>query len=233
MKKKEYVCKKFNTIYFMNKLILIIIFFLILSCKQNKQSNNIEKGNSSVHDSVTISFTKDKENINDEDTLYVSQNNNAFVLGDKYKNIINYLAIKFEPYIRYTDFPIDIIYKGEKHAIDFSSNPKYKYYKTVISEGYKKGGVNFAGHYCFIYWGCGTECKQSILVDLKTGKIYNGIMGSLGFKHYNNSRMLIVNPTLSIGSDPYHPKPEYYLDCPYCKPKVYIWNENKKEFEKR
>jgi hypothetical protein len=45
--------------------------------------------------------------------------------------------------------------------------------------------------------------------------------------------MLIVNPTNHLENDPYHPKPEYYLDCPYCKPEIYIWNDFKKIFEKR
>ena len=32
---------------------------------------------------------------------------------------------------------------------------------------------NFAGHYVLATWGCGTQCTQVAIVDLKTGFVYH------------------------------------------------------------
>ena len=34
--------------------------------------------------------------------------------------------------------------------------------------------VEFAGHYTIPRWGCRTECNVFVIVDPKTGKIYDG-----------------------------------------------------------
>jgi hypothetical protein len=34
--------------------------------------------------------------------------------------------------------------------------------------------VEFAGHYTIPRWGCGTDCNGFVVVDSKTGKIYEG-----------------------------------------------------------
>ena len=155
------------------------------------------------------------------DTLYFSDNNDAFVIGDSITKQINYIAIKFEPDISLNDFPVDSIYRNRPATIDWSGNNDAKKFKTTITETYKKEGINFAGHYCFVFWGCGSPCQSSIIIDAITGKIYNGLNAALGYNFKIDSRMIIVNPTDSSG---------YYLDCPYCKPEIYIFDTIKNEF---
>lgn len=84
--------------------------------------------------------------------------------------------------------------------------------------------MNFGGHYCFVEWGCGSPCQTSALVDLKTGVVYDGVDAALGYEFRKDSRMLIVNPPDSTG---------FYLNCPYCEPLIYVWNEKSKKFEQR
>ena len=36
--------------------------------------------------------------------------------------------------------------------------------------------INFAGHYMLVSYGCGTSCVAFNVVDVKTGKIYDGMM---------------------------------------------------------
>jgi hypothetical protein len=61
-------------------------------------------------------------------------------------------------------------YVGKLNPTDFSSSPELKNWKTVISKGYTQG-VNFAGKYTLISWGCGSGCVQNALVNAETGKV--------------------------------------------------------------
>ncbi|MCU4189185.1 hypothetical protein M9Q43_08420 [Flavobacterium sp. HXWNR29] len=65
---------------------------------------------------------------------------------------------------------------------------------------------------------------MSVIIDRRTGKIYDAPNSELGYKFKADSRMLIVNPPDSLG---------FYDDCSYCIPKIYILNEQTKKFELR
>jgi hypothetical protein len=60
---------------------------------------------------------------------------------------------------------------GRLHSIDFSSSPDLRNWKTVLSKGYAQG-VNFAGRYVIVTWGCGSECTQNAIIDAETGKVF-------------------------------------------------------------
>jgi hypothetical protein len=223
----------------MKRLLYIIGLIILFSCKPNKpntiiESNNVTKSDSTIKtDSIKNTSIVNTNNSDRMITLYVSMNKDAYVLGDSISKRINYLAIKFEPHVLFSDFKVDSIYQGVFNQIDYNSNPNGKQFKTRIKEAYSKNKVNFAGHYCFVEWGCGLPCQYSVIVDVTTGKIYNGLSSALDYEFQRDSRMIIVNPVNYSGIDLYHPKPGYFLDCPYCKPEIYIWNEEKKIFEQR
>jgi hypothetical protein len=105
--------------------------------------------------------------------------------------------------------------------LDFKSNPSAKMFKTIISNEYEKG-ANFAGHYSFVLWGCGSPCQSSLLVDHKTGKIYDGVSASLGYSFRKSSQLIITNPKNEDGS---------LAACGGCKERRWLWNEDKKVFE--
>jgi len=71
-------------------------------------------------------------------------------------------------------------------------------------------GVNFAGHYVFVEWSCGTNCQQSAVVDAITGRVYPGPEGTHGYSFKTDSRLLITNPPGS-GRDADSIPPEYWL----------------------
>lgn len=54
--------------------------------------------------------------------------------------------------------------------------------------------VNFAGHCIFLFWGCGTSCQQSAIIDAKTKKVDFGPSAATGFIYFPNSRLLVSNP---------------------------------------
>lgn len=137
------------------------------------------------------------------------------------KYSINYASYKFEPYLNFEDYTTPHIYKGNHAVIKLNSHELARQYKTIITETYYKEGLNFAGHYCFIWWGCGSPCKGSAVVDLKTGDVYEGPTSSLGYEFKKNSRMIIINPPDSSG---------FFDDCAFCHPEIWIWDEDAKKF---
>jgi hypothetical protein len=91
-------------------------------------------------------------------------------------------------------YKVNEIYCGKKHTVNFESNRTARVYRTVILENYRLSGVNFAGHYFFVYWGCGSPCAGSAIVDVITGKVYDGPDSAFGYKFEKDSRLVIVNP---------------------------------------
>ena len=79
----------------------------------------------------------------------------------------------------------------------------------------KEHGVNFAGHFCFVYWGCGSPCKLSAVVDMKTGIVYNGVPSSIGYAFKKNSKVLVLNPPDTNGW--------YDKNISHQIPKQYVW----------
>lgn len=130
--------------------------------------------------------------------------------------------LKFEPNISFSDFEVTI--ENVKAEVDLNSNKSGTKFKTAIKREYDNVKSLFAGHYTLAYWGCGSPCQMSVIIDRRDGKIYDSPTASLGYKFEKDSRMLIVNPPDSLG---------YYDKCSYCKPEIYILNEKTKKFEQR
>lgn len=130
------------------------------------------------------------------DTLYADSN--EVLLGDKWLIAGMGVYKKFSFRSKFTDFPVEV-YKGKMAAPDFATDPDARHFITRIKEGCVEEGVNFAGHYTIIEWGCGMECQLMAIVDCVDGKIiYSKIPfdtsdGHNGIDYHTDSRMLIVN----------------------------------------
>lgn len=197
-------------------LLYITAVLLFLSCKP--VNNNIKQQEHVTDTCITKSKTSD------EDTISIDSE--VFIIGDKSKiavNAITNVGIKFKPYIRFSDFEVPIEHEQVKAPIKFSSNPMARQFRTAIREGYKNG-INFGGHYCLIEWGCGSPCHDCVLVDVKTGIVYDGVSTGYGYDFKKGSRMLIGSPPGTDG---------FYLAGTTEVPEIYIWNEQKKTFEER
>ncbi|MBV9477517.1 MAG: hypothetical protein JO315_15710 [Acidobacteria bacterium] len=55
-------------------------------------------------------------------------------------------------------------------APDVSSGRAHRY-RTVLREEAREG-ANFNGHYRVASWGCGTNCIEWAILDLKTGRVW-------------------------------------------------------------
>lgn len=121
---------------------------------------------------------------------------------------------KFNPHKKFGDFWVPERLKGKPVTVlDFSTSKYGKLYKTASKKAIEKGAV-FAGQFAFASVDCGTGCYACTIIDLKTGKVYDGPHASSGYRYKINSRLLIINPPQADG---------FYTPCDYCDPELYVW----------
>jgi len=208
--------------YLKTTIIILTITSLTLSCKNNTKTVTNENKQIIEQESLTITqFQKTRPTID-----LIHETENLKLYGDTTidKDKISYASIKFEPYISFDDFKVNSVEHKKYADLDLKSNKDANKFKTRLSEGYSSDSANFAGHYTFVYWGCGSPCQSSLLIGRRTGKIYDSPGASLGYDFRVESKMLIVNPPNTNG---------FYDDCFYCKPIIYIFDEQTKTFKKR
>lgn len=70
---------------------------------------------------------------------------------------------------QFEEYPAGGMFSGKHHAPVLTKESRK--FRTRLSQGAKEK-VNFAGHYVFTTWGCGTECITGAAIDVKTGKVF-------------------------------------------------------------
>ncbi len=88
--------------------------------------------------------------------------------------------------------------------VDLKSHKNARMFRTNLRNAAKEG-VNFAGHYVFTGWGCGTNCSENAIIDARTGRVYfPKEMQGVGFgfcelperdgpfEYKNDSRLLLL-----------------------------------------
>ncbi|MDP3462297.1 MAG: hypothetical protein Q8S18_05880 [Bacteroidales bacterium] len=201
---------------------ILTLTILTLSCKDNGKSVTTE--NQQIVEQDSLNKTQPQKTRPTIDLIHETENLKLYGDTTIDKDKISYASIKFEPYISFEDFKVNSVDHNKYADLDLKSNKDANNYRTRLREGYSADTANFAGHYTFVYWGCGSPCQSSLLIDRKTGKIYDSPDASLGYNFRVDSKMLIVNPPDASG---------YYDDCFYCKPIIYIFDEQNKTFNKR
>lgn len=108
---------------------------------------------------------------------------------------------------RFEDYPVAEKWTGPAAPAKLTS-PLKRLFRTNLREAAKEP-PDFAGHYRFTEWGCGTHCAGGAVVDLQTGNVFplplagNGTgesywiyCGSLfnggGVEHRLDSRLMII-----------------------------------------
>lgn len=61
--------------------------------------------------------------------------------------------------------------KARAKAIDFRHSRGAETFRTRLTDGLRRG-VNFAGHYVVVGWGCGTGCISGGIIDARNGRVY-------------------------------------------------------------
>ena len=128
---------------------------------------------------------------------------------------------KFNPHKSFRDYSVTTVYKSKNaKTLDYSTSKYARLYKSATKKAFQSGPV-FAGRYAFAISSCGNGCFASTIVDMKTGKVYDGPHASSGYQYKLESRLLVVNPPPSGG---------LYMPCDYCEPELYVWTG--KEFRR-
>jgi hypothetical protein len=99
------------------------------------------------------------------------------------------------------------VYRGPAAGPNFKSLKGSLFYKTRIREGFKNG-VNFAGHYALVIFGCGTGCRGGYLIDIRSGRIFDFPLGGeenyeLTLDYRPNSRLLKTSWEAVADKEPY------------------------------
>jgi major membrane immunogen (membrane-anchored lipoprotein) len=187
---------------------MILCFIILLVACENKQSNTASQQN--LHPKTnkvkTILHVKSYD-----DTIY----KDSMMLVIKSEKSVDTL-FKFHSNLGNKKFEVKVKNLKLNKSLNFKKYEYKKMFITVTKEGVKEDGVNFAGKFCFVYWGCGSPCQTSAVVDMESGIVYNGLPSSVGYKFKKNSRILILNPPED--STNYYPKHRW---VPY--PKEYVW----------
>ncbi|MCB0662860.1 MAG: hypothetical protein KDC24_08980 [Saprospiraceae bacterium] len=149
---------------------------------------------------------------------------NEVILGKNNKQTQFKIFKKYQPTSTFEEFSTKV-YSGNLAAPDFESAPDAKRFHTRIEEECSKG-INFAGHFTLVIWGCGSSCQSGVVVDRITGKIYDGYSTSLGAEFRKDSRLLIAN----VGA--INPATKMIELCPYCEVSHEVWTGTRfKEIE--
>jgi hypothetical protein len=54
-------------------------------------------------------------------------------------------------------------------------------------------GPNFAGHFTVITWGCGSPCHTTVVVDAKSGRVFDGLTSQYDEEYRLDSRLLVID----------------------------------------
>lgn len=89
----------------------------------------------------------------------------AVLLGLVYPLLL--LAEKQPP--RFEDYPVTEMWHGPVVPVSIQSRAE-RTYRTRLTTASKQP-PNFAGHYRFTMWGCGSNCITGAVIDLATGQV--------------------------------------------------------------
>lgn len=115
------------------------------------------------------------------------------------RHAVNGVYRPFRMRSQFADFPAKWMSSRPLAAPDFRTDPAAGEYRTKIREGCIQNGVNFAGHYTVVEWGCGAGCQMMAVVDRIDGRIlyskipFDTMDGHCGTLHKVDSRLMVIN----------------------------------------
>jgi hypothetical protein len=95
---------------------------------------------------------------------------------------------------RFEDYPVGEVWRGPNAPVSLPTR-RERMFRTILAAAGKKP-PNFAGHYRFETWGCGTECVAGALIDLQTGNVFRPPLAGEG-RGWEN---WIISPSMWVGS---------------------------------
>jgi len=78
----------------------------------------------------------------------------------------------------FEDYPVSELWHGTTAPLKLTTRSE-RMFRTNLTNA-AKGPPNFAGHYRFTFWGCGSLCGAGALIDLQTGEVFPPPLGANG-----------------------------------------------------
>jgi hypothetical protein len=94
---------------------------------------------------------------------------------------------------RFAEYPPGEAFTGKPAEVDVASHPSAETFQSFLRKG-AAGGPNFSGHLTLVSMECGANCQGWMVVDARTGKVYDGFASSVGAQFRKDSSLVIANP---------------------------------------
>lgn len=108
---------------------------------------------------------------------------------------------------QFADYLVTEIWRGRAIPLRLRTKSE-RMFRTQLTEASKEP-PDFAGHYRFAGWGCGSVCGAGAIINLKTGSVYppplggkgegwerwmscTALLDGTGYEYHLNSRLMIV-----------------------------------------
>lgn len=88
-------------------------------------------------------------------------------------------VVQAEGIPKFGDFPVNGALSGPSH-LPILSTPFQRNFRSQI-RGQAGPPPDFAGGYRIAQWGCGSSCVSIVVINLKTGVVYDGPFEILGY----------------------------------------------------
>ena len=164
------------------------------------------------------------------DTLFCDSE--ALLLGNS--RYFTWVYAKYKSEFQFNQFRVDsTVYNNLKLPdlkdvkAPFCNYMNEKEWKAYVKSECLRQGVNFAGHYTIVDWGCGMMCKNMCIVNRLTGKVSfpeipdSHIDGYWGVRYRKNSRMIWTNTAVLEEA------PGYYDTFWEIYPEIYEWKNER------
>lgn len=123
--------------------------------------------------------------------------------GDR--RMVGEVYLPFRMRAQFAQYRVGMMKSAPLAAPDFRTDPAAGEYRTRIREGCLREGVNFAGHYTVVEWGCGAGCQMMAVVDRVDGSIlyskipFDTADGHCGTLYRSDSRLMLINTEVLDG----------------------------------
>jgi hypothetical protein len=127
---------------------------------------------------------------------------------------------------RFEDYPAPTDWHGPAASIKLITRSE-RMFRTRLIEAARES-PDFAGHYKFAGWGCGSVCGAGAIIDLQSGDVYAPPLGGkgegwerwiscpalfdgTGYEYHLNSRLMVVRCGWNFDQDGKNWPDLYYL----------------------
>ncbi len=117
---------------------------------------------------------------------------------------------------RFEDYPALVQFRGVPVPPDLSGHPEAARFGSAITRAVARG-PNFAGRYTLVSRSCGSLCREFVIVDAETGRIFPGLTDAPPFEFRSDSRLIVFEAPQPLPGR---------LPCAGCSAAYYVWEND-------